>query len=281
MKIAVVGSISKDRIIIRKTGEDYFQAGGGVYYVSVALASMGADVVAVPMLSKKDENLLSALNHPNIEIIPQWSPRTTSYTNVYPGDSLDVCEKKNTSKVHKFQLDKDVFDVFADCGAIHLVPLSSEELNPFQYQTIRALYDGVISLDGQGFTVGSFPDLHGHLNGNINIIKVDEAEARYITGKDTEELAVKERHGWGISEILITKASRGSVVYDNEASHAVAAYRPGKILDATGCGDAYIAGYLFRRLGGFNCVEAADYASKIAAKSLEFKGAIRGDFRDF
>lgn len=281
MKIAVIGSISKDRIIIKTMREDYFQVGGGVYYVSLALASMGADVVAMPILAKRDDNLLSALSHHNISIIPQWSSETTSYTNTYPLDSLDVCEKQNTSRAYYFQLDDDVFRILADCAAVHLVPLSSEELIPSQYQTIRSLYKGIISLDGQGLIIGPSLNLSEYLNNNIDIIKADEAEALYITGKGTEELAVRELRSWGISEILITKASRGSIMYNNDEFHPVGAYRPSRIVDATGCGDTYIAGYLYKRLSGLNCVESADYASKIAAKSLEFKGAICGDFRNF
>ncbi len=99
MKIAVIGSVSRDKIIIKSRGEEYEQVGGGVYYCSHALASLGVEVIAVPILSKQDAALLFELRDKNINIIPQWSHETTAYVNTYPEESLDKCEKENTSKV--------------------------------------------------------------------------------------------------------------------------------------------------------------------------------------
>jgi len=166
-------------------------------------------------------------------------------------------------------------DSISSCAAVHLVPLSSEELAFSQYSAIRTRYHGLVSLDGQCFIVGQLPNLSEFLTGNIDIIKVDEAEALRITNKNTEGSAIKTFFSWGISEVLITKASNGSIVYCNGKTHSIPACKPNKIVDATGCGDTYIASYLVKRLGGADCVESANFASKIAAKSLEFKGALR------
>ena len=48
-------------------------------------------------------------------------------------------------------------------------------------------------------------------------------------------------------------------------------------VDTTGCGDAYMAGYLVGRLSKHSPEKSALFASKVAAKNLEFRGAIKVD----
>lgn len=64
--------------------------------------------------------------------------------------------------------------------------------------------------------------------------------------------------------------SRGS-------SYAIPPAPAPKMVDATGCGDAYMAGYLMARLLKTSPEKSARFASKVAAKNLEFRGAIKTD----
>ena len=262
--IAVLGSITRDRILITKKNLDFSQPGGAVYYASRTLASLGVNVIAIPLLAKQDEALLRALQHPKIQILPQWTCVTTCYQNTYPADSLDICEKKILSMTSDFSISKNLFEAVRSCGAIHLAPLSSQECHVDLFKTLRKNYSGIISIDGQGFTRGPQLNVQTLLTGNIDIIKVDEEESA--------ALGCLVR--WGIPEVLITKASRGSTVFFEGRAHEVRAYPAQKIVDATGCGDAYMAGYLKQRLVGADPVKAADFAARIGAKNLECKGAL-------
>ena len=267
--VAVLGSITRDRIIITKQNLDYNQPGGGVYYSSHTLASLGVQVIAMPLLSSKDKELLAALQRERIESIPQWMEETTCYQNTYPGDSFDTCEKKILKMAEGFSPSNNFFKMLDRVDAIHLVPLSSQEFEPALFRKLRKVFKKTISLDGQGFTKGPHLDIGALIGGNIDIIKLDDAEFH------AELFANLAR--WGIPEVLITKASQGSTLYFKNRAHLIPAYPPQKMVDATGCGDAFIAGYLTKRLEGQDPVQAAHFASKIGAKNLEVKGALVGD----
>lgn len=275
--VVVIGSLTKDRIIINKSGADFNQTGGGVYYSSHALACLGVEVLACPLLAKRDEELLRALQHPRIKIFPQWTEETTSYQNTYPYDSLDRCEKKCLAYANHFKPNKDLLAMLQSSDAIHLVPLSSEEFELDCYRELRKNFCKWISLDGQGFTQGPLLDVKNAVRGNCDILKNDEAETLFITKTKGENEALMELASWGILEILITKASRGSVLFYQGKAESIPPHQPEKIVDATGCGDAYLAGYLKKRLDGATPLVAAQFASFLGAKNIEVQGALSVD----
>jgi fructose-1-phosphate kinase PfkB-like protein len=275
MQIAVIGSLTRDRIKIIKSDEEFDQVGGGVYYSSMALASIGTDVLAVPLLAKKDQNLLCEISNRNIKISPQWTSKTTVYQNTYFGDDLEKCEKKFISGVSGFRIADDLIFELKSCDAIHLVPLSGQEFTQDLFSTLRKQFGGTISLDGQGLTRGEIVDSGSLLKGNIDIIKVDNAELLQITGCSNEKSAVSKILNWGIKEIAVTKGSRGSTIYLQKQVFEISSRKPRKIIDPTGCGDVYIAAYLFMRLQGKPVSESANFASELASINIGVKGALK------
>ena len=274
MKIAVMGSVTKDHIYIRSQGKEYHQAGGGVYYASMALASLGINVLAMPLLAERDATLLDSFNHPEIDVHPLWTDGTTAYKIVYPTESLDVREKSLLSSAEDHHLQDESLKELATCDAIHISPLSSGEFPTDTYARLRNIFEGLISVDAQGFVNGACVDIAPHLNGNANIIKLDDREAITLTGCNEEGGAIDVISNWNIPEILITKAGRGSTVHSEGENHAIPAYSPRCLIDATGCGDTYAAGYLVKRVQGEDPVEAAHFAARLATKVIEVKGAL-------
>lgn len=274
MSIAVIGSTTKDRIIIEKRCKDYSQVGGGVYYSAMALAALGAEVIAIPLLAKKDAELLDTLKHPKISVHPVWTAETTTYVLRFPHETMDVCEKKLLATATGFTWSTTIADQINAASAIHVSPLSPKEFGPTFYKTLRGNFKGLISLDGQGFVRGELPDVEQFLPGTVDILKCDDTEILQLTRCTTEEAAVKTISTWGISEILVTRASRGSTLYYSGEVRHIPATPPLKIVDATGCGDAYIAGYVHHRTQGHAPVDCAQFASRVAARNLEYQGAL-------
>lgn len=73
--------------------------------------------------------------------------------------------------------------------------------------------------------------------------------------QDPREAALKLAN-WGVKEVLLTLGSMGSVIYADGEFHEIPAYPPTEIVDATGCGDTYMAGYLYMRNKGASYKEA-------------------------
>ena len=68
-----------------------------------------------------------------------------------------------------------------------------------------------------------------------------------------------------ISDIFEGMAPRG--IYD-------------EVVDATGCGDTYSAGYLYKRLQGANPVEAGKFAAAMCTIKLEHNGPFNRTIQD-
>jgi sugar/nucleoside kinase (ribokinase family) len=58
-----------------------------------------------------------------------------------------------------------------------------------------------------------------------------------LTGFSDIVKASEQLYAWGVKEVLITLGSAGSVIYDGTVFHKIPAYKPIKVINATGCGD--------------------------------------------
>ena len=111
-------------------------------------------------------------------------------------------------------------------------------------------------------------------------LKVNETEMETITGlKDAHE-AAKLIHAWGVTEVIITLGSEGSLVYVDDKFYEIPAYPPHEVVDATGCGDTYSAGYLYKRLQGATPTEAGKFAAAMCTIKLEHNGPFNRSIED-
>ena len=75
---------------------------------------------------------------------------------------------------------------------------------------------------------------------------------------------------------MLTLGSMGSVIYADGEFHEIPAYPPTEIVDATGCGDTYMAGYLYMRNKGASYEEAGCFAAAMSTIKLEKSGPFSG-----
>ena len=114
----------------------------------------------------------------------------------------------------------------------------------------------------------------------IHILKANEHETEVLTGcKNPREAALKLAN-WGVKEVLLTLGSMGSVIYADGEFHEIPAYPPTEIVDATGCGDTYMAGYLYMRNKGASYKEAGCFAAAMCTIKLEASGPFGGTEKD-
>ena len=114
----------------------------------------------------------------------------------------------------------------------------------------------------------------------IDILKADVTELSTLTGYKTVEEGVKFLADCGVKEAVITNGSAGSVIYVGDNLYHIPAYHPAKVTDATGCGDTYIAGYLYQRNKGTDIQQAGEFAAAMAALNTTTAGAFIGTEED-
>jgi sugar/nucleoside kinase (ribokinase family) len=110
------------------------------------------------------------------------------------------------------------------------------------------------------------------------VLKVDDAEAAALVGERNPMLASERLAALGPTEVLLTFADRGSLIRTASGTARIAAIPPSDLVDATGCGDTYLAGYTAARMRGEEPKKAARIAAAAASLKLEDYGPLQHDW---
>ncbi|MCT7981780.1 PfkB family carbohydrate kinase [Laspinema sp. A4] len=277
--VCVIGHVTQDRIKIDgKIVQE--MAGGTAIYTAIALKTLGLNVAVLTKTSASDRSpLLEELKNRGIAVFWLESPETTQFENSYQRDRLDSRQQRVQAIASPFT-PPDLGQIPA--RLFHLGALTNQEMSLEFLQAVFAT-QALISLDGQGFLrqvihqkvqAMDWAEKVSGLAG-VHILKVDIEEAQLLSGKTDLEAAAIALNQWGVREVLITAGSRGSWVYQSGTLEQIPAFAPTTSVDPTGCGDTYIAGYLYSRLTGEPCHLAARFAAQVATRKLEQFGPLR------
>lgn len=109
---------------------------------------------------------------------------------------------------------------------------------------------------------------------NIYISSIVEAERLYQTS-DKNKL-IQALLNEGITIIVLTMGKNGCVVATSEECHTIPAFTVDKVLDTTGAGDAFSAGFLFGLHNKFNLKDCGYCGNAVSALCIQEIGARNG-----
>ena len=107
---------------------------------------------------------------------------------------------------------------------------------------------------------------------DANIIVADEDEVHALLGTATIEDAV-DRLASIDALFAVTRSEKGSVIIDGETRIEQAAERVETVVDTTGAGDAYAAGFLYGWVNDKSHADCARYGTYCATKVIQQLGA--------
>lgn len=105
----------------------------------------------------------------------------------------------------------------------------------------------------------------------VSILILNEAEAKYLTQGHSENEVIDSLLSLA-DTVALTKGERGSIVTRRGERHEIAA-SPIKVVDTTGAGDAYTAGFIYGLSHGRDIKSAGEFASKVAREVVACLGA--------
>ena len=109
-------------------------------------------------------------------------------------------------------------------------------------------------------------------NGTVDLVFANEAELHSLYQTSDFETALKQlRNDVGLA--VVTRSEKGCVVASKEGVTAVAAFPIGKIVDTTGAGDLFAAGFLFGLARGVGHENAGRLGALAAAEVIQHIGA--------
>jgi len=230
-------------------------------------------------MAEKDKDIVEELRSKGIEVMALPSAYTVYFENIYTKDQ-DHRVQRVSQKADPFTADQLLS---VDARIFHLGPLLADDIPS---ELIRPLSEkGMVSLDIQGYLrevrnknvhAIDWPAKKEALQ-YVHVLKANESEMMVLTGETDVRKGARILFDWGVKEVVITLGSRGSVIYNGRNFYIIPAYSPiTSVVDATGCGDTYMAGYLYCRAKGMNLQRSGEFAAAMATLKIESSGPFSG-----
>jgi len=279
-EVCCIGHITLDRIVTGN-GEKHM-AGGTSFYFSNALRKLDLNYGLVTAIAASEVSFVDDLRANGIVVNMFPSAKTVYFENIY-STNLD-------HRIQRVLQEADPFTVEQlsgiNAGIFHLGPLLANDISVELIKDLSAR--SKVSLDVQGYlrevrnqrvcAIG-WGQKQEALQ-YVHFVKADETELEVLTGVKGITAGAKILAEWGVMEVVVTRASLGSVIYADSIFYEIPAYRPSLETDATGCGDTYMAGYLFKRAKGAGVQESGEFGAAMASLKIEASGPFNGTQED-
>lgn len=279
--ICCIGHITLDKVITPQF--EVHMPGGTAYYFAKALKDFDhSGFKLVTSLGDSEMATIDELRRDglDVEVIP--SRLSVYFENKY-GEDMNDRTQRVLAKADPFTVER-LRGVSA--RIFHLGTLLSDD---FSLEVIKDLSRrGTVAVDIQGYlrkVVGEqvVPvDYEEKLQAmpHISILKANEKEMEVLTGCRDPRQAARLLAEWGCKEVLLTLGDKGSLIYAGGEFYDIPAIPATALVDATGCGDTYMAGYLYKRSRGAGYREAGIFAAAMCTIKLANKGPFSGTEAD-
>jgi sugar/nucleoside kinase (ribokinase family) len=273
--ICYVGHFTKD-IIVNPQGST-INLGGAFYYGCYVVTPMELRAAVVTRLAQEDWAVVDELRALGVTMFARATRESTNLRIVYPTANLDERTIYAIGFAGAFTPD-EVAPIRA--RTFHIGASIRGEV-PLDVIDALAAKGARVSLDAQGFirvnrddklTYAVWEEMPRALR-SINVLKVDGAEAGFLTGKKDVRDAARVLASYGVQEIVLTHNDGVLVLADGEFHEQP--WRAREIKGRTGRGDTCISAYLGKRLTA-SPEEATRFAAALTSLKLETPGPFRG-----
>lgn len=275
--IVSVGHFSIDSIFLPDRNMPFVVLGGSATYTSFAARRLDARVAVI---SKVGNDFPSAYlwwlrqEGVNLSGVTRIEDAQTTHFELKYNSDLSDCALQLKNKAPSITIED--LPTSLKAKAIHIAPIAGEIT--FEIAEKLRSHADILSLDPQGL-VRNFDE-----NGNVTLVSLADKrilrlidiyksslkEIQAVTGLSDINSAVKAVHECGVRIVIVTLKASGAVVFVEDTMHNVPAYKPEKVVDPTGAGDAFIGSFLAEYVSGEDCAWCSYVGS--AAASLVVEG---------
>ncbi|RLF60448.1 MAG: hypothetical protein DRN25_02640, partial [Thermoplasmata archaeon] len=240
MDVVTIGHVSIDKVKINE--KEKTQLGGAAVYSAMA-AKIFAHTGVVSRVGEDFPYRFLALLKKygiNIEGLKKVRGRSTNFKIEYDEDGIAKYTEYKLN-VGKYIRPSDIPKTYLKAEAFHLAPMAATKQQKFiDFLKKRG---GIISLNTH---IGFLPRYRRkllELIPQVDIFTLNEEEALKITNAKRLEYAIKFLKKIEHEFIIVTLGVIGSVVIDKDVTFFPSVYQP-KVIDLTGCGDAFAGAFL-------------------------------------
>lgn len=279
--LCCIGHITLDKIVTPRFTK--YMPGGTAYYFAHALRNFDhSGFKLVTSLGETEMETVDELRGLGLDVDVIPSRKTVYFENKYGQDMNDrtqrVLEVADPFTVEKLS--------GVQARVFHLGTLMADN---FDLDAIRFLASrGKVSVDIQGYlrkvvdhnVVQVDYGQKREAMPYISILKANEKEMEALTGSTAPRTAARILADWGCPEVLLTLGDKGSLIYVDGEFIEIPAIPTENEIDATGCGDTYMAGYLYLRSRGASYYDAGVFAAAMCTIKIGHSGPFCGTVDD-
>ena len=272
--VLMIGNFAKDEIIVDGVSE--VQSGGGVYFASVVVKRLGFGVKVITRLHPDDFFRLDEVRDVGVEVVAYEADGTSGIANYYKSEDMERRICKPIGFGGKYHID-DIPDV--KTRVIMLSPLYAGEADLAFLKALASRAPVAIDIQGfvrvpvdDGLEFRPWDDMEEGLR-HITYLKVDHAEAEYLTGYTDIKQACEKLVAMGPEEIVITQSSGVTAFCDGQFYEAPFTSR--LLSGRTGRGDTCFSTFVSQRLTD-DAETACRWAGVVTSMKQETPGPWKG-----
>lgn len=279
--LCCLGHITLDKVTTPQ--KTIFMPGGTSFYCSQAISGFrDIKFKLVTRVGASELNVVESLRAKGIDTDVKLSEHSVYFENIY-GENQDNRTQRVLAKAEPFSS-----EMLQDIDA-QIYLLGALLADDFPNEVVKHLSTkGLVAIDSQGYLrevrdtrvfAVNWEDKKEVLK-YTHFLKANEEEMEVLTGYKDIRPAARQLYNWGVREVIITLGSMGSVIYDGSRYYQIPAYHAREVVDATGCGDTYMTGYLYKRALGESIEESARFGAAMATLKIERTGPFSGNEND-
>ena len=279
-KLLIVGTVAFDAIETPFGKTDKI-IGGSAPYIALSASKFNVQSAIISIVGDDfpEENLKffqsNNINTSAIEIISGgktffWSGRYHKDMNTRDTitTDLNVLEKFNPIIPEEYK--KTSVVVLGNLAPASQSEVISQLLNP----------EALIVLDTMNFWMDNAMDELLKVLKKVDVITINEEEARQLTGENSVVLAARKIYKMGPRFVVIKKGEHGVLLFNDENIFSAPAFPLEKVFDPTGAGDTFAGGFagFLTKTNDFsfeNMKLAVIYGSAMASFSVQKFGPER------
>ena len=242
-KLLVLGTIAYDAIEtpFGKTGKIL---GGCATYIGLSASNFKTECGLVSIIgSDFEKKYLDLLRFKNLDLsgVEQLEgERTFFWSGKYHND-LNTRTTLDTQLNVLTKFNPKVPDIFKDSSVVLLGNLDPN----IQLEVLDQMDSkpDLVVLDTMNFWIESYRERLNELIGRVDVISINDEEARQLTQKYSLVEAAKELQSMGPKYVIIKKGEHGSLLFNGNDIFCAPGLPLEEVFDPTGAGDSFIGGF--------------------------------------
>lgn len=241
MSIVVVGSVAFDSVETPFGKVDNVLGGSAVYFSTSASFFTDVNLVAVVGEDFPQEHI-DFLKSRNIDLLglTRNSGKTFQWQGKY-GYDLNEAQTLATH-LNVFESFKPrIPSSYANCDYLFLA-----NIDPDLQMDVLSQVDGpkIVASDTMNYWISSKPESLRNVVKNVDILIVNDAEARQFSQEPNLVKAARKLLDMGVGTLIVKRGEYGVLMFTRSSIFAAPAYPLEEVFDPTGAGDTFAGGFM-------------------------------------